>query len=603
MKKEKMKNRDKYQEELVLDVISDFARRRKERLMLERQWELNTAFYEGKQYTGLTSTGEIIEGEKDYEWQARGVYNHVASIIETRLAKLALVKPVVSVRPASNDASEIYNASLAEMLLASSFNKLKFEEIVSLALKWSEICGTAFYKIIWDKNGGEKVGITENGEVFEGEVKILAVSPFEIFPDSLSANKLEDCASIIHAKKMTKNDILAQFGVYVERESGMLTDKNNSKKDKNDDLITVIERYEKPSVNYPLGRLITVAGDKLLFIGDLPYVNADFSKRGYPFVRHVCCEQAGSFFGKSIIERLIPVQRAYNAVKNRKHEFMNRITMGVMTVEDGSVDVDDLTDEGLSPGKIVIYRQGSKAPEMMRETTLPQIFNEEEEKLLNEFVIVSGVSDIMSSATEHGVSSGVALEILISQYNERLLVDAEIIRNVYVEVSKQILKLYKQFMIEVRAIKNIDNDARTKIFYVDKNVMTAQDVYIDSENELIYTPKQKKEMLLNLYNSGLLFNGEGKLPQTTKEKLLSLLGYKTLDSAGGLIRLHQEKAQDENEDMRLGKAKVEIVDDHEIHVEEHTRYYLSEIENLNDVEKQNVLRHVAEHKSNMTVSK
>jgi hypothetical protein len=276
--------------------------------------------------------------------------------------------------------------------------------------------------------------------------------------------------------------------------------------------------------------------------------------------------------------------------------------MGVMTVEDGSVDVDDLTDDGLSPGKIVIYRQGSKAPEMMRETTLPQIFNEEEEKLLNEFVIVSGVSDIMSSATEHGVSSGVALEILISQYNERLLVNADIIRNVYVEVSKQILRLYKQFMIEVRAIKNIDNDAKTKIFYVDKNVMTADDVYVDSENELIYTPKQKKEMLLNLYNSGLLFNSEGKLPQTTKEKLLSLLGYKILDSAGGLIRLQQEKAQQENEDMRLGKAMVEIVDDHEIHVEEHTRYYLSEIENLSDVEKQNVLRHVTEHKSKMTVN-
>ena len=84
--------------------------------------------------------------------------------------------------------------------------------------------------------------------------------------------------------------------------------------------------------------------------------------------------------------------------------------------------------------------------------------------------------------------------------------------------------------------------------------------------------------------------------------VLSLLGYKILDSAGGLIKLHQEKAQDENELMRLGKAKVEIVDDHEIHVEEHTRYYLSEIEKLNDVEKENVLRHVSEHKANMTVS-
>ena len=230
MKKEAIKNRDKYEEELVQEVLRDFVARRKERIMLERQWELNTAFYEGKQYTGLTSSGEIIEGEKDYAWQARGVYNHIASIIEARLSKLTLVKPVVSVRPASNDASEIYNASLAEMLLASSFKKLKFEEIVSLVLKWSEICGTAFYKIVWDKNGGNKVGSTTEGDVFEGDVKILAVSPFEIFPDSLNANKIEDCMSIIHAKKMSKEDILAQFGVCVDGESGVLTDKDNLKR-------------------------------------------------------------------------------------------------------------------------------------------------------------------------------------------------------------------------------------------------------------------------------------------------------------------------------------------------------------------------------------
>ena len=45
-----------------------------------------------------------------------------------------------------------------------------------------------------------------------------------------------------------------------------------------------------------------------------------------------------------MIERIIPVQRAYNAVKNRKQEFLNRLSMGVITVEDGSVDTDDLAE-------------------------------------------------------------------------------------------------------------------------------------------------------------------------------------------------------------------------------------------------------------------
>ena len=34
-------------------------------------------------------------------------------------------------------------------------------------------------------------------------------------------------------------------------------------------------------------------------------------------------------------------------IKNRKHEFLNRISMGVLTVEDGSVDLDNLSEAGL----------------------------------------------------------------------------------------------------------------------------------------------------------------------------------------------------------------------------------------------------------------
>ena len=85
--------------------------------------------------------------------------------------------------------------------------------------------------------------------------------------------------------------------------------------------------------------------------------------------------------------------------------------MGVMTVEDGAVDTDDLSEEGLSPGKVLVYRQGFKAPEMMSENQLPPDFKDEEEKLLNEFVIISGVSDVASSKENATVTSGTALEI------------------------------------------------------------------------------------------------------------------------------------------------------------------------------------------------
>jgi hypothetical protein len=52
----------------------------------------------------------------------------------------------------------------------------------------------------------------------------------------------------------------------------------------------------------------------------------------------------------------------YNDVINQYNTKLNLYTNGFMLVEDGSVDVDDLSEEGLAPGKILVYRQGSNAP-------------------------------------------------------------------------------------------------------------------------------------------------------------------------------------------------------------------------------------------------
>ena len=68
-------------------------------------------------------------------------------------------------------------------------------------------------------------------------------------------------------------------------------------------------------------------------------------------------------YGESgLVSLLIPSQRAYNAIKNRELEHINRCSIGILCVEDGSVNVDDLCEEGLTPGKVIVYRQGSKAP-------------------------------------------------------------------------------------------------------------------------------------------------------------------------------------------------------------------------------------------------
>ena len=96
-----------------------------------------------------------------------------------------------------------------------------------------------------------------------------------------------------------------------------------------------------------------------------------------------------TIYGESgIVARLIPIQRAYNAIKNRRHEYLNRIAMGILIVEDGSIDLDNIEEEGIAPGKVIVYRQGSMPPKMLE---MPVLFNEFakiEDSLLNDFYAI-----------------------------------------------------------------------------------------------------------------------------------------------------------------------------------------------------------------------
>lgn len=600
----KEKEREKYVNELVAEIERDFEERQKERLALERQWELNMNFLAGNQYCEFNTKGDIVDEYKTFYWQNRGVFNHIAPIMESRLSRFSRVVPEVSVRPKTDDDKDVASANIAEKLIAFTFKKSDMEGIAKKVCAWSETCGTGFYKILWNNHGGEKIGELDGKAVYEGETEILPVSPFEIFPDNLYVEKIADLNSIIHARTMSVSKIKEKYGVSVNgQEIGVYNLVKTGAGANGEKIKTtvknsaiVIERYERPSVEYPFGRLVTVAGGHLLYEGELPYVNGENGERTFPFVKQESIINPGCFFGMSIIERLIPVQRAFNAVKNRKHEFLNRLSMGIMTVEDGSVDVDDLAEDGLSPGKILVYRQGSKAPEILEDIDMPTDFNEEEDKLINEFVIISGVSDVSSSASNARLSSGSALEILVEQDNSRLVMTAENIRRAFLETARQTIRLYAQFMGSMRAISYADNNRKIKVVYADKHTFSSDDVYLENENELLYSNSQKKDMIFRLYESGLLHDEEGKLRSATKEKVLSLLGYKDLDYQKGLSRLQEERAQKENEELRTMDKQIEEIDDDEVHADEHVRYVLSEYDSLSKEQKERIYAHIRAHK-------
>lgn len=602
---------------LVKETLEDFENRVKQRKSFDSMWQLNMNFYMGNQFCDVGYAGFVRELDKQYFWQQREVFNHIAPIIDARLSKLAKIKPKFTVLPATNEESDVYTAKVGKKILDSTANRLNLISKINQAIKWSEICGTSFYKVTWNPNLGQILALEEDGrKIKEGDIDISVCSPFEIYPDSATHENLSECQSLIHARAYTTEQIKQMFGVDVEGKNinvysldavtaglGGLgyngfstklieTTRSNS--------AIVLEKYVKPSEDFPDGRLIIIAGDKLVYDGVMPYLNGSDGKREFPFVRQICNEEVGNFWGVSMINRLIPIQRAYNAVKNRKHEYLNRLTMGVLAVEDGSVDIDNLEEEGLAPGKILVYRQGSIAPKFLGGEDVPADFEKEEEHLLEEFSKLSGMSEYGTMENVSSSLSGVALELLMDENESRLTFTTDSIKSAIKTIAKFILRLYKQFASLPRLAKIMGKNGNLEIVYFKGSDISSDDVQFDTDNESNETLSQRREMIFSLLDKGLLSDENGKISNAMRNKIMQNLGFGIWDMSVDLDELHIRNANQENQKMMKGEnVPVKEIDDNELHLNSHISYMLNNIyssdydENIEKI----FLDHIRAHKS------
>ena len=605
------------EEQIVSEVIADFKKRQEARRPVELNWRLNMNFVVGNQFAQISSKGDIEESGKEYFWQEREVYNHIAPILETRLAKLGRVKAKAQVRPATSDDDDVASASLATKLIDAVCKENDFSSQLALANTWSEITGSAFFKISWDSEKGH--ALDKEGLIKEGDVTIDLCPPFEIFPEDIAITSIDEQSSIIHAKVLPVKEVkriwnkdikggdVSVFSfdnIQVGGGFGYTATAPKIVSETRADSVTVIEKYEKPTREYPNGRLIIVAGDTLLYKGDMPYLNGEDGTRGYPFSKQVCIDNLSNFFGTSVVERIIPVQRAYNTVKNRKHEYMNRMAVGVYAVEDGSVDTDNLQEEGLPPGKVVIYRQGSTPPVPLAPTQVPSEFSREEEKLLNEFVMISGVSEVTTySQVPANVASGTAISLLLEQDDTRIALTADSLRESVKRISKHVLRLYRQFA-KIPRVKRITGDnGEVELASFSAGNIDSEDIVFDTISDIEDTLSARRAMVYDLLKLGLFEDDDGRLSSATKTKLFEILGFGNWENGRNDDEMHRKKALKENMELQTKDATVDVYDNHAIHIAEHVRLIVSSRCSKDKAMRERVANHITKHNELLSLAK
>jgi len=601
-KNEKWLNKDA----IISVVLEDLQRRKEEKAPIELMWRLISNYITGDQYCDIDPiTMQIVDIPKTFEWLQRETFNRMAPIYEARLSKLSRIRPSMRCRPATNEIDDIAKAKTSTAILKGTQVKQSFYDKLDTANAWCDMLGTVFFLNGWNAQGGKLIHreeievITDEGvkqqinETYQGDLSFGILTPFEVFPDSILNQELSDCRSIILEQVMPVDKIYDMYGVRVPGKNidtytiaptmvsgglGYMSCINTLSIQQRKDSEKVVTYMELPSKDYPDGKLIIIIGDThLQHYGPLSFPVGEDDKPFYPLVKMVSIKKVGCFFGGTVYERMLPVQRAYNAIKNRKHDFLNRCVIEAYTYEEDSIDEERLQEEGISPGSLWPRQPGTAPPEPIKNGNLPGEYIEEENKLIREFEYYSSISEMaVISGAPTGLRSGNALESLKQSDDERLSRPGEQIRSAAIEISKQWLRLFKKYAATPRVIQFTGKNEIANVIWWTNSDVTTYDIIHETENELNDTLEQRRSFVLQLLQMGALNNENGVIDKRMKSKLFEMMKFGNWEDAIDIDELHVARAQRENAYFQAGiMPQIEPYDNHEVHAQEHDRLILS----------------------------
>lgn len=587
-----------YADDIVGYINEALEERRGDRMVFELQWTLNGNFLAGHQNCEMDVNLRRITDEENVELRdrERRVYNRIAPIMETRQAHLGSVTYDMVINPRTYESDDYAKATVSTKLLSYCKQNTDFAHKMRRVIAWAELTGTAYTMSWWDAERGEVIafeekvaddGITvEERPIRAGDLDFGIISSYEVFPASLTVEDIADQHDIIIEQVRDVGAVYDLYGLKLEGErveSYVLTPiakgttghgQNNvtlgMEKETIENAVRVVTYLENPSRDYPKGRIAIVIRDKLVFYGDLP-------GGVMPLVAIKAKAVSGQFYGKSVIQDLIPLQRAYNKVRNKKQDFIDTIANNPIVMDNGAVDnMEDLEMYGIESGSVIMVHPGLNGPQILEYPAPPAIVESEQQGLEAQMEYTAGVSQMMVYGnTPTGVTSGTAIENLQQIDNTRMSLTADNIRDGVVQMAKIWLKLYKSYAAGYRVLRITGNEESGSVAVWTREDINSYDVEYTAENELRNSADQKKQDFLAAYQSGLFTDANGVNGQEVKRVGRELF-LKGNTETLSMDELQQKYARRENTYLSAGVVpKRGRYDNDEIHLDEHIRYAIS----------------------------
>lgn len=566
------------------------------RTNFERQWFNNMAFYRGNQWVTWVKNPAVQLGvslTQPKSNRKRLVFNKIRPYIRNEFTKLTKEEAQFFVSPLTSELSDVSAAKTAEAIAEYLMYIAKFNAARRAGVWWSSLCGVGFMKTWYDMSFKLPAIMDPNGgppkEQVNGAVRYDGISPFHIFVPYLDVEDLSDQPWIIHARTYDALHVKAVYKKAIEPDSQsakmgseqrFLSSINANASNKFNQ-VYLKEVWIKPNMEYPEGKLVVFAGEELLFDSVFPYAHGE-----YPFQKFNGT-RSGGFYGSSIIEDLIPMQKEFNLVKSQIAESRDLTAKPALTVTKGTVDIKKIK---AVPGQIIEVQPGGEPPKRLVNPDFPAYVVNDLESTIREMDNAAGQFEITRGHTPPGIEAASAIAYLQEENDTRLHDAIASIEDAVSESGRQSLQLVQQYWDQTRIVKTVSaTHLQGTIEFKGKDLRNNTDLRVVSGSMAPRSAAAKQAFILEAIKMQLIPPAVG----------LKYLPLNDTESMYNEVQIDNNHAQRENLRMARGE-QVEVMewDNHVIHVQEHENFMKSQEFELLDPNMQQVfVEHRKQHQT------
>jgi hypothetical protein len=490
--------------EVVAWALEEFEKAARARSTIENSWRRNLAYTRNQPRIDPTSISGKIAAAKTPDQDKRRkkrTINRIRSFVRSEHSKFVSKEPTVSIVPSSSEDSDFRAASAGEQVWRSLSSAGHLDTHVSEGMWWKVTCGNSFIKTYWDGTALDPV----SGET--GTVRYGSVSPFHLFVPDLREISLEEQPFIFNG--YAKTSAWAKRRYPKELKGVPATDLALARKIGGQstpeivdypESVVLLEMWVKPGANkhLPEGGLLHLVGSTLVgATKTFPYMHGLYP---YTHLNHL---YTGGFYRDSALDDLVDLQDEYNEIRSDISRAGRSMARPQLIVTKGSYAVAKHSNE---IGLLIEVNPGMQPPQPLPMSELPSYYVQQLDRVLSDIEDISGQHEVSrGQAPGQGVTAGTAIAYLQESDDQFLTPQYRADERAYEKIARQSLELFVQYVSMKRKIKSVGADRSFDTMELSgADIRFGTDVRVEKGSTMSTSQVARRAEIKEMFSLGLL---------------------------------------------------------------------------------------------------